>query len=205
MPEPRTPGTDLRRAILDKSRHLLVAEGYPSLSMRKIARAVGCSATSIYLHFESKDALTHALIDEGMARLHEALRQRVAEAVDPRARLEALCRAYVAFGQAHPEYYEIMFMLHPAQMARYPAEKYRQARRNLELFAEVIGEGTRAGVFEAEDALEAASVVWAALHGAVALLLARRLDVRIGPEAFVEAVIRHALAGCSPARAEVLS
>ena len=66
-------GTDLRHAILDATRQLLVADGYPNLSMRKIAGAVGCSATSIYLHFAGKDALVHALIGEGMETLHDAL------------------------------------------------------------------------------------------------------------------------------------
>src|SRR5690554_2597090 len=113
MPDPRTAGTDLRRAILDHTRHLLVEEGYNNLSMRKIARAVGCSATSIYLHFENKDALFHALIGEGFARLNEAL-QDVADAhADAVERLETLSRRYIEFGLDHPEYYEIMFMLHP--------------------------------------------------------------------------------------------
>ena len=32
-------------------------QGYPALSTRKIGSAVGCTATSIYLYFKSKDAL----------------------------------------------------------------------------------------------------------------------------------------------------
>ncbi len=195
MPDARAPGSDLRRTILDHTRHLLVEEGYNNLSMRKIARAVGCSATSIYLHFENKDALFHALIEEGMARLNEAL-QDVADAhADAVERLEILSRRYVAFGLDHPEYYEVMFMLHPERMSRYPAEKYRRARRNLELFAEALHDGAEAGQFDVDDPAVGASVLWAALHGAVGLLLARRVDVRIERDAFVEAVVRHAIAG----------
>ncbi|MEP0549002.1 MAG: TetR/AcrR family transcriptional regulator [Rhodothermales bacterium] len=195
MPDPRTGGTDLRRAILDQTRHLLVEEGYHTLSMRKIARAVGCSATSIYLHFENKDALFHGLIDEGFARLNEAF-QHVADAhADAVERLETLSRRYVEFGLDNPEYYEIMFMLHPERMSRYPAEKYRRARRNLEVFTETLREGADAGQLDVEDAAVAASVLWAALHGAVGLLLARRVDVRIERDVFVEAVVRHAIVG----------
>lgn len=200
MPEPRVPGTDLRRAILDQTRHLLIAEGYNNLSMRKIARAVGCSATSIYLHFENKDALFHALIDEGMARLHEALQASLQAPATPLARIDALCRRYVAFGLENPEYYEVMFMLHPERMARYPAERYRRARRNLEVFCEVLREGVEAGVFDVEDPEVSASVLWAALHGTVALLLAHRVDVRIDRDAFVDAVVQQTIAGCCHAR-----
>ena len=53
----KAPDDDLRRSILVTSRELLVREGYSSLSMRKIARSIGYSATSIYLHFKSKDQL----------------------------------------------------------------------------------------------------------------------------------------------------
>ncbi len=195
MADPRSNGSDLRRTILDRTRRLLVEVGYNNVSMRKIARAVGCSATSIYLHFENKDALIHALIDEGMARLNEALQDGAAAHADPAERLEVLSRGYVHFGLDNPEYYEVMFMLHPERMARYPAEKYRRARRNLELFAEALSDGAEVEQFDVEDPAVAASVLWAALHGAVALLLARRVDVRFERDAFAEAIVRHAIAG----------
>ena len=95
MPDP-TVVTDLRRVILDSTRHLLVRDGYKSLSMRKIARAIGYSATSIYLHFENKDALIHALIEEGMDQLLATLKAAEVEHVGhPVARLEAMCRLQV--------------------------------------------------------------------------------------------------------------
>ncbi len=185
----------LRRRILDATRHLLVAEGYTSLSMRKIARAIGCSPTAIYLYFQNKDALVHTLIDEGFGLLYEELREEAARHDDPVARLEALWRRYVAFGLRNPEYYEIMFMLHPERMERYPPEKYRRARRGLELSIQTLEEGRRMGLFAIEDPRVTASSAWAALHGAVALLLARRLDVRIDPEAFIDTTIRTLLRG----------
>ena len=123
MPDARPNGSDLRRAILDQARHLLVEEGYNQLSMRKIGRAVGCSATSIYLHFDGKDALIHALIDEGMTRLYDRLAAAdEAAGPDPAARLEAIARAYVRFALDNPEYYQVMFQLHPERMERYPVE-----------------------------------------------------------------------------------
>jgi AcrR family transcriptional regulator len=201
MPEAARPtarraetGADLRRAILDRARRLLVAEGYDRLSMRKIAGAVGCSATSIYLHFASKDALTHALIDEGMERLYAAL--TAAHEPDPVARLSALSRTYVRFGLDNPEVYQILFQLHPERMERYPAEQYRRARRNIEVFAAALAEGAAQGHLRAEPTPDvAANVLWTALHGLVSLLIAERIDVRLAGDAFVEAAVRQALAG----------
>ncbi len=199
---------DLRRVILDTTRHLLVRDGYKSLSMRKIARAIGYSATSIYLHFDNKDALFHALIEEGMERMLEGF--KAAEAAhlgDPAARLRALCRRYVAFGLDHPEYYEIMFMLHPEHMERYPPEKYRRARRNLDVIAAALADGAAQGVLSVKDPRVSASAIWAALHGTVSLLLARRVDVRIRQEDFIEAAIAHVIQGVlvEPQKAEALS
>lgn len=200
MPETARPAVprepDLRAAILDRARTLLVAEGYDRLSMRKIAAGVGVSATSIYLHFASKDALTHALIDEGMARLYAELSAVVTP--DPVETLGALSRAYVRFGLGNPEVYQILFQLHPERMARYPAEQYRRARRNIEVFADALGAGAAAGTLRAEPSADvAASALWTALHGLVSLTLAERIDARLAGDAFVEAAVRQALAGLS--------
>ncbi|HLA64789.1 MAG TPA: TetR/AcrR family transcriptional regulator [Rhodothermales bacterium] len=187
--------SDLRREILDRARHLMVEDGYAHLSMRKIAAAVGCSATSIYLHFESKDALVHALIDEGFERLNARLQEAAEAHADPAERLGALARAYIRFGLENPEYYEVMFLLHPERMARYPVESYRRARRNLELIAEALEAGAADGTRAAAPTDVAAHVHWAAMHGVVSLLLARRVDVRVPEEAIVEAAVRYATEG----------
>ena len=195
MPD-STVETDLRRVILDSTRYLLVQDGYKSLSMRKIAQAIGYSATSIYLHFENKDALIHTLIEEGMDLLLESI--KAAEAAhpgDPLARLEAMCRRFVEFGLANPEYYEVMFMLHAELMERYPAEKYRRARRNLDVIAATLADGVAQDLFAVENVRVAASTIWSALHGAVSLLLARRVDIRIEPAAFIEAAITQTIGG----------
>ncbi len=186
----------LRRRILDASRHLLVSDGYQGLSMRRIGRAVGYSATSIYLHFEGKDALFHALIDEGFSELHERL-EKVAAGYEeaPVDRLRALCRGFIDFGLENPEYYEIMFMLHPERMERYPAEKYRRARRNLDFLMMALAEGRTNGAFDVDDPRVSASTIWASLHGIVSLLIARRVDVRIDHDAFIETALRQTVAG----------
>jgi len=196
----------LRRRILDTSRHLLVQEGYQNLSMRRIAEAIGYSPTSIYLHFDSKDALLHALIHEGMMQLRDRLEAAAGRHPDaPRRRLRSLCRCFIEFGLANPEYYEIMFQLRPERMERYPPEKYREARQNLAFFARALTDGTEGGVFEVEEATVAASTIWASLHGTVSLLLADRLDVQIDREAFIDTAIQQTLRGLRPAPASVPS
>ena len=178
---------DLKRLILDTTRRLLVSKGFASLSMRSIAREMNYSATSIYLHFKNKDALFHALIEEGMTLLFERQR-KIAQQYSHNVleRLRALCDGYIRFGLDFPEYYEIMFMLHPELTTRFPKESFRRARRNLALMKITLDEGVKQDVVDVDDTHAATNVMWASLHGAVSILLARRLEARINPQDFIE-------------------
>jgi len=173
----------LRSSILEAARELMLEGGVVALSMRRIASRVGCSATALYLHFAHKDALLHALIEEGLGLLYEELLRIGRLHTSPRKRLRAQCQAYVDFGLAHPAYYEVMFLLHPRHMQRYPAEKFREARRNLDVLSETL---TQLGV---SDPRLGAQLAWATLHGLVSLLLTHRMDVRIQPDLLIETTL----------------
>jgi AcrR family transcriptional regulator len=185
----RGAGGDLRRDLLDAARRQLIQHGYAHLSMRAVAGRVGVTATSIYLHFENKDALVHALIEEGMERLATALESADAPGAPPSERLSRLCRTYLEFGSANPEYYEVMFLLHPAKLTRYPQEKYRRARRNIELFAETVRPFLRPG----EDVRIVTHALWCLLHGAVSLRLSGRMDSHLEVERMNDEAVARAL------------
>jgi AcrR family transcriptional regulator len=182
--------SDLKRYILDTSRRILVEQGYTSLSMRKIAAEIGYSATSIYLHFKNKDALFHALIDEGMSLLLERQMEGAARNPDDAVqRLRVLCRGYIDFGLEMPEYYEIMFLLRPKLSNRFSIEIFRRARRNLDLVRATIETGVTEGMMDVGDVDSMTHVIWAQLHGAISILLAMRLDIRVDRQEFIENVI----------------
>ncbi len=181
-----TAENGLQRLILDTARQLLTTTGYAQLSMRNIAKTIGYSATSIYLYFENKDELVHALIDEGVDLLHERLVEANDSCSVPQDRLLAMCKAYVSFGLERPEYYEIMYVLHPEYIKRYPAEKYRKARKNLELIGAAIEEGRVDGPSANINSFLAANLVWTQLHGVVTLLSSERVDKRIDPDRLID-------------------
>lgn len=181
-------GADLRRRLLDAARRQLVQHGYAHLTMRQVAARVGVTATAIYLHFKDKDDLVHALIDEGMEALNLALEASDVRGSSPRARLDGLCRALIEFGVSNPEYYEIMFLLHPQRMSRYPPDKYRRARRNLERFADAVDPFVKKG-----DPLLATHALWCLLHGVITLRISGRLDAALDPEAFTEEAVTRGL------------
>lgn len=185
----------LRDKIIECSRSQLLKEGYRGLSLRKIAREVGVSATSIYLHFENKDDLIHTLIDESIQNLNEALKQAAAEIENPLERLEALAGAYVDFALNRPREYQIIYVVSSDEMARYPKEKFRKARKGYELLTSTIEEGVKKGVMQEEDPRTASYTLWAQLHGVMSVVLTKRLDTRIDRTAFIEQAIEHIIDG----------
>ncbi|HEV2149458.1 MAG TPA: TetR/AcrR family transcriptional regulator [Longimicrobiaceae bacterium] len=185
--------TGLRAATLDTTRTLLVRDGYENLSMRKIARAVGCSVSSIYLYFANKDQLVHALIDEGFQRWYDVVAEAAGAPGTPPERLELHCRKYVQFGLENPEYYEIMYLLHPNKMERIPKEMFRRAARSMDILAQLVHECAPDAFRSAEEARIHAHVVWAILHGVVSTLLAARVDTRIDRSAYIDSSIRFAV------------
>ncbi len=67
---------DTRQRILDKALELFSAQGYDSVSVGEIARAVGIKAPSLYNHFPGKRAIFDAIV-ESTAAQYEADTDRI--------------------------------------------------------------------------------------------------------------------------------
>jgi len=90
---------------------LIRRRGPAALTVREVAKLAGASASAVYRHFADKEALLAAVAAEGFARLNAAFAAALETqaSASPRARLEALGHAYVAFALKHPEHYRLMF------------------------------------------------------------------------------------------------
>ncbi|HWT35212.1 MAG TPA: TetR/AcrR family transcriptional regulator [Paraburkholderia sp.] len=194
---------ELRERILDAARRIVMREGFGALSMRKIADAIEYSPATLYLHFESRDAIARALCAEGYAQLLATFEPLVVIA-DPAERLKAIGRAYVAFGVAHPETYRLIFMEDPsytgaALVGRQGANAADNTGEDADdhaddaafrLMVESIdvlkAEGRLRG---APDSQVCAEAFWATMHGIVAL----HLTCPVFPRAPLDAVIDAAL------------
>lgn len=185
----------LRDEILEISRSMLFEDGYKSLSMRKIAKKAGVSATSIYLYFENKDHLLHTLIEESVEDLSRHIETNALPVEHCIDRFKAIIRGYVDFGLTYPEKYEIIYKVKSDSMARYPKEKFRKARRAYELLVKTIEESVEKGQMDVDKPLVAAYSIWAQLHGIVSVVSTGRLDSRINKEQFIEDSIEHVIQG----------
>jgi AcrR family transcriptional regulator len=67
MAEERLEGDARRAQIVDVARRLFAEAGYRTTTTRQLARAAGVSDALMYRHFESKDEVLRAVVDQGLA------------------------------------------------------------------------------------------------------------------------------------------
>ena len=149
----------LRRKILDAARELFMSEGYDRVTMRRIADAIEYSPTAIY-----KDDLVRALCADEFSQLLAALPQ--AAPADPVEGIRQLGLAYARFGFIYPNHYRFMFMTDKRQHTL--SDEGQQA---FGLLRAAVERAIASGRFRAEDVDATAQVLWASLHGVVALLV----------------------------------
>lgn len=190
-----TQEISLKQRIVVAARQVLLSDGYRNFSLRKIAREIDVSATSIYLHFESKDDLVHTLMEEAIKRLNNQLEACIDEYEDPIAKLNALAHEYVNFALENPREYQVIYLISSDEMSRYPKEKFRKARKGYEIVTQVLQEGVGSGLIAEEKPRMAAYTFWAQLHGVMSVVLSQRLDTRIGQHEFIEEAIDHIIKG----------
>ncbi len=99
------------KMIMDVARDLFVKNGYQQVSMRQIAKELGCSHGALYYHFQSKAELFFALVKEYFVLLEQELNNVLQKDIENLEKLEQCMLGYIKFGLNHQSHYEIMFML----------------------------------------------------------------------------------------------
>jgi Transcriptional regulator len=162
---------NLRETILKAAGAIFLQQGYEQFSLRKVAEQIGYSATTLYLYFKDKDELLFALACEGLERFCAALDAAEASSEDPIQQIEAIGRAYIAFGLAHPAHYRLMFMQRGDFLIK-PLPGSDQL--TIEAFG-TLGRSVRRamdlGAIRQADPVATANVLWAGVHGIVSLAL----------------------------------
>jgi AcrR family transcriptional regulator len=86
-----------REGIVATAIELVAEHGLPGLSARRLGRALGCEAMSVYHHFPSKRHLQDAMVEHAIAGIPEP-----AADLDPIARLRFLGREYRVMAYRYP-------------------------------------------------------------------------------------------------------
>jgi len=148
--------------------------------MRRVAEKIEYSPTAIYVYFADKQELFHELCQQDYARLAEVF-QSSAMSSDPIERVKQIGRTYTEFGVRYPNHYKFMFMTpHPPHE---PDEEDREVMGNPEVDAYAFLKRAVQRAIDAErfreelqDAELISQTLWAAVHGVIALNIAKCSD-----------------------------
>jgi len=200
---------ELRQAILIASREIAAHEGWQSVSMRKVAERIEYSPPTIYEHFTSKEALLQELMREGFRLLMERVQAGNSTAAAPEARILAVARAYWDFAWDYPELYQVMHGLggvpfcfdasiDVAESLPNPSDPEQfspEAKAVFQFAMDAIKDLAGGGEQDCDEREASVHILWATLHGLVALTMAGRIDGgRAQAASLVERAVRSFLA-----------
>lgn len=164
---------EVRTRILDAARELFATEGVDSVTMRRIAEKIEYSPTAIYFHFRDKEALLEELCNCDFGSFAQGFAE-IAKIADPVERLRQAGYGYIHFGLRNPSHYRFMFMT-PKSTESKSLEKGNPEQDAYAFLRVIVSELIAGGRLREEltDPDLVAQIIWATVHGAVALEIAK--------------------------------
>jgi AcrR family transcriptional regulator len=174
MPKTLSPDDiqQFREAMRRVAENAFATRGAEGVTMRELARELGCSAMTPYRYFRDKDEILAMVRAAAFNRF--AVRLEAAAKTATETDHSVVSEAYVAFALDEPHAYRLMFDL-AQQASDYPelATASQRAWRMLGTHFERLVE---AGILEGDPQL-IGYAYWASLHGFTMLALANQLPL----------------------------
>lgn len=109
VPAESTVVADRKRQIFEGASRVLSEKGYAAATIREIAAAAGMPVPTMYQYIERKEDLLLFIYESFMVDYTTALREAVATARTPDAKLDAAIRETIANFDRNHEYIKLMF------------------------------------------------------------------------------------------------
>lgn len=166
----------LHEALLAAAERVLERDGLAGLTLRAVAREAGVSHAAPTHHFGDLRGLVSELAAIGFRQFNAAMAQAESEAGTAAEKMAARAKSYVAYAQAHPGMYGLMFRTERLDMTR-PALS-EAARASFAGLAGAIGAQRQEAISADALSLDQAAAIaraWSLVHGFTMLLLEGRL------------------------------
>ncbi|MDP3164471.1 MAG: TetR/AcrR family transcriptional regulator [Hydrogenophaga sp.] len=148
---------------------LFARHGVEGVTMRQIAAELGCSSTTAYRYFKSREEILAAVRAAAFNRFCEVIENATRSSLDPRKSARNVGQAYLGFALESPDAYRMMFDVSQADVTGNPGltEALARARRSMVAYvAPLIDVGILQG-----DKQALGQMLWASAHGLVMLRL----------------------------------
>jgi AcrR family transcriptional regulator len=165
----------MRDDILAAARQIMQAGGYPALSMRALAEAVGVRAPTLYDYFASKEDVLNAVFMQGVDLLSNQFNGLLETTAPGLNRLFRIGVVYRQFGLANPDLYPLLFA--KLDQSFMPGEEQLTASKGLfEALRAHVVDALELGELLPNDPDFVALTIWSAAHGYVTLELVGYVD-----------------------------
>ena len=166
---------DLRRALLDATRELLVEGGVQAASLRAVARRAGVTNRAPYHHFNDKCDLLAAVAAEGFQKLKAEMTTRLdACRGDCQEELVQIGLGYLGFAAANPGEFQVMFWHEVCDGETFP-HREEESQSCFEVLLETIAR-VAPRPLDDERLLGMAMFAWSTVHGLATLRAQGSLD-----------------------------
>lgn len=169
--------TRRKNDILMSARAVFAQDGFHRATVDQIAQRAEVAKGTIYLYFETKEAILADLVLLALSELQAQLREAVeAQSIlQPDGRLRAMAGAYLAFCQRSPDYFRLLTAFDGGDLGENLSPERNRlilaaSNRTLDLVAQAVADGVALGMFDVPDVRQAAAILWAGLNGSLALL-----------------------------------
>ena len=110
---------NLKNELIEKGLEYIDRYGVESLSMRKLAKAVGVSSAAPYAHFQNKEAFLIAVWEYITDQFYNRLEETNHTCSDKDRILIDLGKCYVLFFYENPLYYHFLFTRTDIELSKY--------------------------------------------------------------------------------------
>ena len=167
----------LRDALLQAAERVLERDGLAGLTLRAVAREAGVSHAAPTHHFGDLTGLVSELAAIGFRQFNMAMAESCTAETPYPARGMARAKAYVAYAQAHPGMYGLMFRTERLDYSR--SSLHEAAEASFAGLAQAIAASRQEQIEQGKLTLEQAAAIarsWSLVHGFTMLLLDGRLE-----------------------------
>jgi AcrR family transcriptional regulator len=182
-------------SILSAARDLFVAEGYQSVSIRKIAERIEYSPAAIYSYYPGKDDIFLALAAEGFHLLDEKVHAAM-KTDNALENVRGCWWAFYEFSQEQPAYFQLMFVDQSVPRITQQWEGFEFLQQMLTNAVTAIQAAIDAGAFPKTLSPNAAMhMLWASLIGPAIVGIRHRLSSGEDYDALARDVLNATIAG----------
>jgi AcrR family transcriptional regulator len=169
QPDKFKAGAELRKRVVEAASRMFAAEGYESVSVRRIAQLAGCSQMAMYRHFPDKASLITHVCVELYSNQTVRNNQQVAHIASPLKRLLTAGHLSIEMAVKNPHHYRLAFLTPlPVEDAR--RIRAEVAKPAIDFFRQSLREALPAST--PPEVLEARlHQCFACLHGTIVLLI----------------------------------